>query len=404
MKKIIGIVLVALMTLTLTGCWNRVELNEIAIISGTAVDWKDGQFQLSYQIVMPSAISSQVGGSSQGASVNVFSTQGDSLRGAINKASRELARRLYFSHNQVLVIGESAAANGLDSLFDAYLRNTDSRETVSVFLTKGNGRTILEQLIPLEKIPGSAIQRMMENESRNGSATKQMTMHEVLVELFGAAKATAIPGLTVAGTQENMNETTKLSQTNTPSKVRLAGTGLLYKDKLSGWLTPKESIGVMWIADQIKKTTVSFSCPDSESQEKSSAIRIIYAKTKLTPKLIDGQWSMDVSVKTQGSLVELKCDNDMGKPKEVAKLERQIAAEIQRMMESGWMALSATKTDVVGFGKLLREKHPDEWKQLSADWPENFAAMKLNYKVKVKINSTGMSGTSFKKTQEQSGP
>lgn len=132
------------------GCWNSVELNDIAVISGTGIDWKDGSWVVSYQVVMPQVISSQ-SPSSNAAAVNVFSTKAESFRGAVSKTSLEISRRLYFSHTQIVIIGQEAARKGFGSLLDTYLRNHDSRETVSVYLSKGSARRMLEQLVPLEK-------------------------------------------------------------------------------------------------------------------------------------------------------------------------------------------------------------------------------------------------------------
>ena len=77
-----------LVCLLVSGCWNRVELNDIAVISATGVDWKDGKWVVSYQVVIPQAISSQ-SATSNSAAVNVFSTKGESFRSAVSKASQE---------------------------------------------------------------------------------------------------------------------------------------------------------------------------------------------------------------------------------------------------------------------------------------------------------------------------
>lgn len=45
--------------LMLTGCWSRRELNELLIVLGIGVDWKDGEYLVSFQVVNPSEISAQ---------------------------------------------------------------------------------------------------------------------------------------------------------------------------------------------------------------------------------------------------------------------------------------------------------------------------------------------------------
>jgi len=389
-----------LVCLLVSGCWNRVELNDIAVISATGVDWKDGNWVLSYQVVIPQAISSQ-SATSNSAAVNVFSTKGQSYRSAVSKASQETARRLYFSHTQIVIIGQEAARKGLGPLLDTYLRNHDSRETVSVYLSKGSARRMLEQLIPLEKIPAAAIQRMITNEEMNSSIFRQMTIHQVLLDLLGTTHATGIPGLVMAGTNESMDRAEKLTRTNTPSKVRLYDLGLIAGDKLVGWVNNEESQGIMWLANHVKKTTISFACSEGGEGRKSSSIRITTAKTKLRPELSSGKWIMHVNAAAEGTLMEYNCAGDLSTPKQVEKVEKLIEGEIASIMEKGWEAVRRHKVDVIGFGTVIHKKYPKQWSEAKESWAELLPSTEVKIAVKVKLYSTGMSGSGFKKEQEK---
>lgn len=386
----------------LSGCWNRVELNEIAIISATGVDWRDGKWVLSYQIVLPKTISSQ-SGQSGAAAVNVFSSEEDNFRSAISKASHEMSRRLYFAHNQIVIIGQDAARKGLDQLLEAYLRNHDSRETVSVFLTKGSARRIMEQLVPLDQIPGAAIHRMIENEGANNSSFSQMSINNVLMDLLGSSKATSIPVLILGGTGEGTDSVSKLGRTTSPSKVRLSELGLIVGDKLVGWVNDEQSSGINWLKNEVNRTTMSFACSDQKGQPKDSSVRILRAVTKRTPIYKDGKWRFDIRIKAEGTLLEYNCNGDLSKPGKTAEIEERIEYEIQQIVMDGWKAISGYKADVVGFGNLIHKKYPKLWKQEAENWRELFPKTELNIKVDFSLSSTGLSGNYFKQVQEDSG-
>lgn len=385
-----------------TGCWNRVELNDIAVISASGLDWKDGNWVISYQVVIPQAISSQ-SAAGNSAAVNVFSTKGESFRSAVSKASQETSRRLYFSHTQIIIIGQEAARKGLGPLLDTYLRNHDSREMVSVYIAKGSARRMLEQLIPLEKIPGAAIQRMITNEEMNSSTFRQMTIHQLLLDLLGTTHATSIPGLIVSGANESIDRAEQLTRTSTPSKVRLFDLALIAGDKLVGWIDNEESQGVMWLTDHVKRTTIAFACSEDGAQ-KSSSVRIIHAKTKLRPELSNGKWIMHVNASADGALMEYNCEGDLAKPKQVEKIERLIEKEITSIIEKGWKAIRKHRTDVVGFGSAIHKKYPKQWSKISDSWPELFPDTEVKVSIKVQLNSTGMSGSGFKKEQKKGSP
>jgi spore germination protein KC len=385
-----------------TGCWNRVEINEIAIVSATGVDWKDGNWVLSYQVVNPLAISGMSGaGGGSAAAVNVFSTKAESFRAAVSKASQETSRRLYFSHNQIVIVGQAAARKGMGPLLDTYLRNHDSRETVSVFLSKGSARHMLEQLIPLEKIPGAALQRMISNEEINSSTYRQMTIHQVLLDLMSSTKATGIPGLVLSGSSEKMDRADKLNQTNSTSKVRLFELGLISEDKLVGWISGEESQGVMWLKNHVKRSTVAFACSEEAEAQKSSAVRIIRAETKLRPVPSGGKWIMHIDVEAVGTLMEYNCGGDLSQPAQVATAEKYIEAEITSIIQKSWKAVRKHRADVLGFGDAIHKKYPKQWAEAKDSWNELFPNTKVEISVKVKVNSAGMSGSGFKKEQEK---
>ncbi|REK76437.1 Ger(x)C family spore germination protein [Paenibacillus paeoniae] len=400
--KAIRLLLLGSLLLLQTGCWNRVELNDIAIISATGVDWENGKWVLTNQIVIPKAISGQAGGG-RTAAVNVFSSTGDNFRIAISKASQESSRRLYFSHNQIVIIGQEAARKGVGPLLEAYLRNHDSRETVDVFLSKGTARLMLEQLIPLEQIPGAAIQRMIVNEEMSSSSYRQMTIHHVLMDLLGHTKATSIPGLALAGSGESTDRVDMLSQTSTPSKVRLSELGLVYGDKLVGWIGEEQSKGVMWLTNHVDKTTVAFACTAGGKGRQGSSARVLHSVTKVKPQQQDGKWVMKVNIEAQGTLLEYDCGGDLMKPEEIWEVERLVEERIASIVTDGWEVVRKHKVDVLGFGTLIYKHHPKTWKVIERNWKEEFPQTEIELNVNMKLSSTGMSGKSFKEAQKKPG-
>ncbi|MCM3746180.1 hypothetical protein M3223_02295 [Paenibacillus pasadenensis] len=53
------VTLVLLCLAILSGCWSRRELNDLLIVLGIAVDWQDGKYLVSYQVVNPNEISTK---------------------------------------------------------------------------------------------------------------------------------------------------------------------------------------------------------------------------------------------------------------------------------------------------------------------------------------------------------
>ncbi|KAF6621914.1 Ger(x)C family spore germination protein, partial [Paenibacillus sp. EKM208P] len=109
----------------LAGCWNRVELNELWVTAATGVDMMDdGQWMVSYQIIVPSALASGTGGGTGGSSQpasHVLSVKSKTYNQALSYSNLKTSRRIYLAHNRVVFIGKRAAEKGMDRLIDYYL-------------------------------------------------------------------------------------------------------------------------------------------------------------------------------------------------------------------------------------------------------------------------------------------
>ncbi|MFC5449665.1 Ger(x)C family spore germination protein [Paenibacillus aestuarii] len=387
---------VFILCMLLAGCWDRTELNKIGIASATAIDWVNDHWQISYQLVIPQSISSQNagGGSTQQAPVMVFSTIGDSIQTAIQRASLEMPRTLFFAHNRVMIIGEDAARKGIAQLIDNYLRSSTSRETVSVLVTRGTGRKILEQLVPMEKIPGAAIQDMMLNEDKHDSDLKQVMVYQLAMSMAGDSGYSTVPEIFIAGKGEEANSIEELKSTIAETKLKMGKIGVFKKDKLIGWLTIHDGFGINWITNRIDQTVLFFSC-SPESKKFQSAVRIIHAKTRLKPVQQDGQWVMKANVQATAQLVENGCDIDPSKREGIQALENLINHAVTVSMQDALNSTQAIKADVLGFAASIHKNDPKAWKQMKENWDKTFPQVRLETTVNISIERLGMSSKSF---------
>lgn len=386
----------------MTGCWDRTELNELAITSATGVDWDKGEWIVSYQVVIPSAISaavSAVGGGAAKLPVVVYSTQGKTIREAVSRSTLESPRKLFFSHNRVVVVSEQAARQGLSPLIDLYLRNPDSRETVTVLLSEGKARDILDQLMQIQIIPGDGIQGTMRGEAEILSALPYVRMYDLAMSIVSPAKSAVIPEILVSGSK-GVTSADALNNTSLTSKLKLGRLAIFSQDKMVGWLTRDEALGAAYIRNQVKSTVLSFPCSSADKEE-SSTFRLLHTTTQLTPKKVKDQFVMKVAITGAGNLLETNCSGELNKPEVIAQMEKQLQEEIKDTVMSGWTATRRLKTDIVGFADIIYRKYPKEWKELSKNWPTAFEQIEIEPSVKITIKRMGLSNRSFKQFIEK---
>jgi len=387
---------ILLLCTLLTGCWDRTELNKIGITSATSIDWVNNHWQVSYQLVIPQSISSQsaMGTSNQQAPVMVFSTVGDSIQTAIQRASLEMPRTLFFAHNRVMIIGEDAARKGIGQLIDNYLRSATSRETVSVLITRGTGRKILEQLVPMEKIPGAAIQNMLLNEDKHNSDLKQVMVYQLAMSMSGDSGYSTVPEIFIAGRGVESTNVEELKSTKAETKLKMGRLAVFKKDQLIGWLSLNDGFGINWIMNRIDQTVLFFSCTPG-SKHVQSAVHIIHAKTRLKPTQQNGQWVMKADVQATAQLIENGCDIDPSKREGIKALEKLANHAVTTSMQDALRSTQAMKADVLGFATSIHKKDPKAWKQMKENWDEIFPQIPLETTVNISIERLGMSSKSF---------
>ncbi|MEH7748363.1 hypothetical protein V7659_25610 [Neobacillus drentensis] len=108
MKAIRKLLIVLITVFLLTGCWNRIEVNDIAIVTAIGLDLvEDNMIRLTLQVAIPTKLG-PTGGSSGGGkerSTFVISEKGVTVSEAYRNLQMKLSRRVFFSQSRVLLIG-----------------------------------------------------------------------------------------------------------------------------------------------------------------------------------------------------------------------------------------------------------------------------------------------------------
>lgn len=158
--KIAFLLLLALLTGFLAGCWSREELNELAIVLAAGVDWTaDGRVLLTAQIARTGAFASggEGGGGKEPASW-VVSAEGRTLEEAERYLAMRVPRDIYWGHRIVLVFGEAMAQKGIGLATNFWQRGRQPEVIMQVMVTQGEARDVIQTSSELAKTSGQAVQ------------------------------------------------------------------------------------------------------------------------------------------------------------------------------------------------------------------------------------------------------
>lgn len=186
MRGFRAMIMLLLSSILLSGCWDRTEINDLAIVLATGVDYKDGQAQLTAQIFIPrkGGGGSESGGAGEGASgVTMTRTaEGVNIAEALNRLQRKVARHMFWGQCEVIVISEEAGKQGLREFVDFFLRYPQFREHAYIFSSKDSAKNILALLDPLERSSSESLREMA-----NMNLGTRVTLLELSQSLQGAS-------------------------------------------------------------------------------------------------------------------------------------------------------------------------------------------------------------------------
>lgn len=154
MKKIIIIIIILLTS----GCYNYKEVSDLAFISSFAIDYKDNNFNIILEI--------QENDKDNKYSSYLLEGTGKTLESALQNASLSFNKDLYFINLDILLISEEAANNKLNNILDYVTRDNTFAFDFNIAICD-NQKEAIENIINNEDIFGRYINTLFKNTDNN---------------------------------------------------------------------------------------------------------------------------------------------------------------------------------------------------------------------------------------------
>jgi spore germination protein KC len=377
--RALGVVL--LLPLLLTGCWDRIEVNDVAFVLASATDMEQGEIRSTAQIALPSSLggagSQGGGGGTSGSKTYLMVSQtAPSPYQANKQIQAKLSRIINFSHRRVTIIGEAFARSGIGEGIDVLGRFPQNRLTTYVVLSRGPGYKLLDVEAPIEQSPSEMIRELAKSAMQDPVSIQSMT-NTLLTEGIDLA----IP---VMSTTESVPEKVGNGQ----SLVKLDGLGIFHDDKLSGYLTAEQTPMALIAMGQALNPKLTIVLGDHHPQE-SASIVLNEIRRKLRPHLEEGEISFDLEVKANGLILEnvtrQELQHTMMMPLEKHANE-YLAKEMQAIINE---TLHKHRSDIFGLSTAFKNKYPAAWKKIKHRWHDKLPEVKVRIRANIHLENSG---------------
>jgi spore germination protein len=379
--------------LILSGCWDRVEIDQRGFVVGVAVDMpSDDQnkknktptkYLGTYQIIVPINLKQSSGGggssgseSSSGSSP-FFNTQttDQSMPALSARLASINSRTPYFEHLKMIIIaGDTAKTDSsFPDVLDYFLRDNEMRRAVRVLITDGKASEILNVKALNEKYPVAFIESIVQNDKKTNfmlPETRIGDIHEHLLkkESFLVQK--------ISTNEEG---------------VSLDGAALLdgKKNYLVGFLSGRETQGVNFITNQARGGII-----ESQYEDQMISYEVERAERTIQAEIRDQRPAkFIIKIETEGSLGKSTQSLNLYDPQVLESIEESFEDEIKRSSLKAINTLqNKYKKDPLGLGAHLYKRHYQVWKQVEDNWEQGeqlFSITPVEVQVKVHIRRTG---------------
>ncbi|MGI6596832.1 MAG: Ger(x)C family spore germination protein [bacterium] len=379
-----------LLTLLVTGCWDRREPELLAFVLAVGLD-KDPtteEYKIVAQIYNPLAMAQEMGGGgSQKKPAWVIEARGKTPYEARQNLAPKSSRELFWAHTGIVLLGENLARTGIRPVLDLFERERQLRLIARPLVVTGDMKKILASEFPLEETSGNALLRQVQTGQLTSSISPVLETRELINTLSQPGYELLIAQLK-GSSEDGDGDSEEGSAIDAPPPIYLGGGAAFRGDRMVGWLDNRESRGWHWVAGKVRRATLTVSSP---VDEQPVSVEIIWARPSVEPEVNGDKVLVKVKVQVQGRVQDMVSGADVVlKEEELTSLERRTATVIKNEIMLAVRRAQELNSDIFGFGNGIYRLKPKEWERLEPRWPEMFSKLDVELDVRAKITVSGL--------------
>lgn len=354
MKKII--VLAFFILFLTTGCYDYVELNKVAIVSGISIDYIEDEYHVSYEILNTKSKQDNP----DAKDVYIAKGKGENISEAFHDTTLEIAKTPILSHLKTVVLSEEIAENHIENILDYLARENYIRKIFLMVVAKDYAAyEILENTDTNNPIASTAIKELIENTDYRDNIATPINFEQFGADLINPRTDAYISSITINN-----------------GELALGPIGIFDDFEMKAFLTEKESSVFNVLTNTSKEKQIKIDCPNDSN-------KFIMFNTYKTPETSIEIKNNDVTISTEVEvrIVENHCDYNFKKEETYEILQKSLSKKLKSDIQETVETLLKYNSDVLKVKDLYYKKYK-----------KDINATKLNYKYEAKaiINRNGI--------------
>lgn len=402
-RKPLSLLLTALLALPwLTGCWNRMEVEEAAYALAIGIDRGEQMpYSITVAIAKPGAIAGKAGGGKEDQPVALSTVEAPSLTGALSMLNSFIGRAVTMQHAKAVFLHEELARTDGVRVIDELLRFRETRPTMFFIVTQQPAKEFLEGMDPkLEKNPMRFFEQMTYHYRRNAMIPAESQLNTLTRRLDVAHAEPLMYYAAVVDEEEQQESQTESTQAEAGFRagalpreggagVEMVGAAAFRRQRMVGVLTGDEVRHALILQDEFQQTLGAFE--DPRDPEHYVSVQLSRGRpVRVQADLSGDRPRLSAVITMEAQLLGIQSGIDYSEPELQGVLEESIARQIEEPIREMIRKTQEWETDVVGFGRYLVPLFPtvDDWHAYR--WPDRYPEAEFNIDVRVTLRRFGL--------------
>ncbi|HZG54864.1 Ger(x)C family spore germination protein [Paenibacillus sp.] len=411
MRKLATGLALALLLPVLTGCWDRLEIEERAVVLAIAIDVADSEevdrfssvertarkygndtplpegktVRLTAQIAVPGRIplgpgggggTGGGGGGGEGESpVWVLESLGHTIDEAVQTLQQEVADRLFFGHLRVIVVSEEYARRGTGNLNDFLRRNPEVRRLAWLVVSKEHAHEYMKTAPQLERVPALYLLSTMDHAVEMGKYPME-PIGSFWIKMSSLGQEAILPYLEIQN----------------KDNVKLSGMAYFKGEKMIGSTDTLEIGLYMGLAGEEQGGYSSFvHIPDSDE---TAMFRVSNRRSSTRAVLRNGRPAIEIQVDLEGNITEAsdQAEGNIDTPADLARIREELSSRFSERYERFIALMQEEHSDIFGYGEYVRAHLPSYWNRRvksKEGWQRAFEDLDVSVKATFDIRRVG---------------
>lgn len=284
MKKIILILLL----LTLTGCKDYTEINDLAIVSGIIIDYIDNKYEITSELII----------NDKESELQILTTTSTSIDEAIKEMSKLTNKKVFIPHLKVLIITDNILKSDID-YYDYFLRNSKSSMNFFVYYIDSNIKDKIFRINDKNDKNALHIEKMLEFNKQIFSSSTPLSFIDLVYKKLEPGIDIIYPRIEIV----NNNEKDILYLSNQIS----------YQNNKIIEFTENESITYNILTNTIDKSSITVKC---DNETFTMQIQDIKTKYKWKNNIFN------INTNLNAKITDYECKYDLNNINSLKKLEK----------------------------------------------------------------------------------